>query len=427
VSASQLLSHPLTTGEAQPGNGEARASAIMPRRPEVAAHVIRDDDEAIRVAHRLADNFAQEASIRDRERRLPLKELDEFSQSGLWGINVPRAYGGAEVSYVTVAEVIKIISAADPSIGQIPQNHLAVLDLIRLSADEDQKHFFFAEALRGVRLGNAFAESGSKTEGDFQTRIARGAGGFVLNGRKFYSSGALLAHLVPVAAVDETGTLFLAVAERGAPGLTIVDDWSSFGQRTTASGTVLLENVTIPASHVVAAHRAYDQPTANGPVCQIIQAAIDAGIAKAAIADTIQFVRNYTRPWIDSGQDHGYEDVHAIAQVGDPQIRLHAAEAMLERSGRFVDAAIARPDEDSVAAASIAVAEAKALTTEIAILATNRLFELAGTRSTLGVHNLDRHWRNARTHTLHDPVRWKYHAVGNYYLNQVKPPRHAWI
>jgi SfnB family sulfur acquisition oxidoreductase len=427
VSASQLLSHPLTTGEAQPGNGEARASAIMPRRPEVAAHVIRDDDEAIRVAHRLADNFAQEASIRDRERRLPLKELDEFSQSGLWGINVPRAYGGAEVSYVTVAEVIKIISAADPSIGQIPQNHLAVLDLIRLSADEDQKHFFFAEALRGVRLGNAFAESGSKTAGDFQTRIARGADGFVLNGRKFYSSGALLAHLVPVAAVDETGTLFLAVAERGAPGLTIVDDWSSFGQRTTASGTVLLENVTIPASHVVAAHRAYDQPTANGPVCQIIQAAIDAGIAKAAIADTIQFVRNYTRPWIDSGQDHGYEDVHAIAQVGDLQIRLHAAEAMLERSGRFVDAAIARPDEDSVAAASIAVAEAKALTTEIAILATNRLFELAGTRSTLGVHNLDRHWRNARTHTLHDPVRWKYHAVGNYYLNQVKPPRHAWI
>jgi SfnB family sulfur acquisition oxidoreductase len=425
VSASQLLSHPLTTGEAQPGNGEARASAIMPRRPEVAAHVIRDDDEAIRVAHRLADNFAQEASIRDRERRLPLKELDEFSQSSLWGINVPRAYGGAEVSYVTVAEVIKIISAADPSIGQIPQNHLAVLDLIRLSADDDQKHFFFAEALRGVRLGNAFAESGSKTAGDFQTRIARGAGGFVLNGRKFYSSGALLAHLVPVAAVDETGKLFLAIAERGASGLTIIDDWSSFGQRTTASGTVLLENVMIPASHVVAAHRAYDQPTANGPVCQIIQAAIDAGIAKAAIADTIQFVRNYTRPWIDSGQD--YEDVHAIAQVGDLQIRLHAAEAMLERSGRFVDAAIARPDEDSVAAASIAVAEAKALTTEIAILATNRLFELAGTRSTLGVHNLDRHWRNARTHTLHDPVRWKYHAVGNYYLNQVKPPRHAWI
>jgi SfnB family sulfur acquisition oxidoreductase len=420
VSEPQPLSDPST-------NGDAQAILFAPRQPNQPAHVIRDDDEAIRVAHRLAEGFAREASTRDRERRLPLKELDEFSQSGLWGINVPRAFGGAEVSYVTVAEVIKIISAADPSIGQIPQNHLAVLDIIRLSADEDQKRFFFTEALRGVRLGNAFAESGSKNAGDFQTRIARLADGFVLNGRKFYCSGALVAHLVPVAAVDETGKLFLAIAERDAPGLTIIDDWSSFGQRTTASGTVLLENVPVPASHVVPAHRAYDQPTANGPVCQIIQAAVDAGIAKAAIADTIYFVRNHARPWIDSGQDHGYEDVHTIAQVGDLQIRLHAAEALLERSGRFVDAAIAEPDEDSVAAASIAVAEAKALTTEIAILATNRLFELAGTRSTLGAHNLDRHWRNARTHTLHDPVRWKYHAVGNYYLNKVKPPRHAWI
>jgi alkylation response protein AidB-like acyl-CoA dehydrogenase len=134
VSASQLLSHPSADGEAGPVDGAAQASSFAPQKPAVAAHVIRDDAEAIRIAHRVAENFAGEASIRDRERRLPLKELDEFSQSGLWGINVPRAYGGAEVSYVTVAEVIKIVSAADPSIGQIPQNHLAVLDIIRLGA-----------------------------------------------------------------------------------------------------------------------------------------------------------------------------------------------------------------------------------------------------------------------------------------------------
>ena len=66
------------------------------------------------------------------------------------------------------------------------------------------------------------------------------------------------------------------------------------------------------------------------------------------------------------------------------------------------------------------------LTTQIAIDATNKLFELAGTRSTLAQHALDRHWRNARTHTLHDPVRWKFYHVGNYYLNNINPPRHAW-
>ena len=80
------------------------------------------------------------------------------------------------------------------------------------------------------------------------------------------------------------------------------------------------------------------------------------------------------------------------------------------------------PTAETVAAAQLAVAEAKVLTTEIALSASNTLFELAGTRSTLAEHNLDRHWRNARTHTLHDPVRWKYAIVGNHALNGVNPP-----
>ena len=131
-------------------SGANRASQIEdleafgPPRPTTPAHIIQDDQEAIDIAHRLAKSFAQEAALRDRERRLPLAELDAFSQSGLWGMTVPKTYGGAEVSYVTVGEVIKIVSAADPSLGQIPQNHLAVLDMIRLSASEAQKRFSFA-------------------------------------------------------------------------------------------------------------------------------------------------------------------------------------------------------------------------------------------------------------------------------------------
>ena len=401
--------------------------ASGPPRPTTPAHIIQDDQEAIDIAQRLAKGFAQEAALRDRERRLPVAELDAFSQSGLWGMTIPKAYGGAEVSYVTVGEVITIISAADPSLGQIPQNHIGILDIIRLCASEEQKRFFFGEVLKGVRLGNAFSEKGSKTVGHFETQIRPHGDGYVVNGQKFYCSGALLAHLVPVAATDERGKAQLAFVERVAPGMRVIDDWSSFGQRTTASGTVLLEDAFVPASHVIPAHEAYDRPTANGAVLQIIHAGIDLGIAQAAIDETIHFVRSYTRPWIDSGQEYGYEDMYSIAQIGDLKMRLHAAEALLERSGRAVDAAIANPNEDSVAAASIAVAEAKVVTTEIAIQATNKLFELAGTRSTLEEYNLDRHWRNARTHTLHDPVRWKFQAIGNYYLNNIKPPRHAWI
>jgi len=393
-----------------------------------AARVIADDAEAIAVAHELAVRLARDAAQRDRERRLPHEEIEWFSQSGLWAITVPKAYGGAGVSFVTLAEVIKIVAAADPSLGQLPQNHFGLVDVISLTGTEEQKRYFFAQIVSGKRFGNGFSEKGTKHVLDLKTRVRRDGDDYVVDGTKFYSTGALFAHFVPVLGLDDERKGWLAYIPKGTPGLNVIDDWSGFGQRTTASGTVVLEGVRVPASHVFPAHRVSDFPTLNGPVSQIIQAAIDAGIAQAAVNDTLTFVRTRSRPWIDSNVERAGDDPLTVREIGHLHIQLHAAEALLERAARTLDAIAAKGDtsEDDVALASVAVGEAKVLTTEIALLASEKLFELAGTQSTLSEHNLDRHWRNARTHTLHDPVRWKYHLVGNYYLNGVKPARHAW-
>ncbi|HET7866503.1 MAG TPA: SfnB family sulfur acquisition oxidoreductase [Burkholderiaceae bacterium] len=394
-------------------------------RPAEPAHRIRSDAEALAVARRLAADFRAEAALRDREGLLPVDEVEAFSQSGLWGITVPRAYGGAEVSYATLAEVIRLIAEADSSIAQIPQNHLALVAHVILDASEAQKQDLLGLVLQGHRFGNAFSEKCSANVVAFQTTLRRDGDVAIANGQKFYTTGALLAHLVPIVAVGEEGKLWIAFADRTAPGLTVINDWSSFGQRTTASGSITLENVRVPLSRVVPV-AVFERPTAAGAISQIIQAAIDTGIAAAAVADTLEFVRTRSRPWIDSGKDKAAEDPFTISAVGDLVIRLHAAEALLARAGRAIDAALAQPDEEQVNAAGLATAEAKVLSTEVAIAATNKLFELAGTRSTLAEHNLDRHWRNARTHTLHDPVRWKYFHVGNFHLNGVAVPRHPW-
>ncbi|GGE10895.1 SfnB family sulfur acquisition oxidoreductase [Aureimonas endophytica] len=390
------------------------------------AHRIASDAEAIAVARELAAEFAVEASARDRERRLPAAELDRFSSSGLWGITVPKAYGGAAVSFATLGEVIATISAADPSLGQIPQNHLAALDAIRVTASEAQKRLWFGRVLDGYRLGNAFSEAGSKHVGAFETTVRRDGEGYVVNGEKFYATGALFAHFIHIGAVDEEGNVHLAIAPSDAPGLAVIDNWSSFGQRTTASGNVTIRDVRIGPEALIPAYRGGVEPSSNGSVSQLIQAAVDLGIARGAIADTIRFVREKARPWIDSGQDHAHQDVFTISAIGDLHVRLHTAEALLERAGRAIDAILDQPSEVAVAETAVAVAAAKVATTETAILAADRLHELGGTRSTLAAENLDRHWRNARTHTLHDPVRWKYFHVGNHALNGIAPPRHAW-
>jgi SfnB family sulfur acquisition oxidoreductase len=393
---------------------------------ESLAHVIRSDEEAIQVAKTLAVEFAKEASQRDYQRQLPLREVQQYSASGLWGITIPKQFGGAGVSYKTLAEVVKIISSADSSLGQIAQNHWAFLEHIRLDASLEQQDFFFAQVLQGKRFGNAFSEKGSKTVADLTTKIEFKDGHAVINGQKFFATGALLAHWISVVAVSEEGKPFAALVPQHTPGLTIVNDWSGFGQRTTVSGSVHLNNVQVDLKYIVPIHQAFERPTAAGAISQFIQSAIDAGIARGAIDETIAYVRAHARPWIDSGLEQASQDPYTIANIGELKIKLRAAEAVLALAGEAIDQALLNPTEETVSEATLITAESKVLTTEIALLAANKLFELSGTRSTLSELNLDRHWRNARTHTLHDPVRWKLNIVGNYYLNDVLPPRHAW-
>ncbi len=160
--------------------------------PPRPAHVIASDAEALDVARGLAAEFAQGSARRDAERRLPWDELDRFSASGLWGITVPRAFGGADVSAATLAEVVAIVSAADGSLGQIPQNHFYALEVLRFGGSTAQKARFFGLALDGRRFGNALAETGAR---DFsrRTRLKEEGGRTRLDGAKFYCT----AHSTP--------------------------------------------------------------------------------------------------------------------------------------------------------------------------------------------------------------------------------------
>ncbi|WP_312933867.1 SfnB family sulfur acquisition oxidoreductase [Pseudomonas sp.] len=396
--------------------------------PLLPAKVLRDDAEAVQAAHELAAVARVQAASRDRQRALPWAEIEHFTASGLGSISVPKQYGGPDVSFAAIAEVFRVISAADPALGQIPQNQFGILQLLRLTATPAQQALVFRSVLDGARIGNAGPERGTKDTLTLKARITRQGESYRLSGEKFYSTGALFAHWVAVKALDEQGHTRLAFVRRGSPGLRIVDDWSGFGQRTTASGTVLLDEVPVDAERVIDTGRQREVPNIQGAASQLIQAAIDAGIAEAAIDEAITFVREKSRPWIDANVQRASDDPYVIADVGRLKLELHAAQALLRKAARVLDEVNRAPiDATAAARASIAVAEAKVLTTEIALQASEKLFELAGSRATLAEFNLDRHWRNARVHTLHDPVRWKYHAVGAYYLNGALPARHSWI
>lgn len=384
--------------------------------------IIQNDAEALEVATQLSQYFKEKSVQRDAERLLPFDEIEAFSQSGLWAITVPKRYGGADVSSLTVAKIIALFSGVDGSIGQIPQNHFYALEVLRNTGTEAQKQRLYQEVLAGARFGNALAEFKPKNASLKQSSLVPFEQGYQVNGEKFYCTGSLFAHRIPTLVVDAEGREYLAFIQRDSEGLTLIDNWTGFGQRVTGSGSVKFQQVYVPAEDIIPFDTAFQQPTLVGPFAQIMHAAIEVGIARAAFEETLTRVHQ-ARPWIDSNVESAAQDPLTIYEIGRVAADVRASEVLLKQAALSIDAARLNTTVDTVAKASIDVAKVRAHSTDIALKASSKLIELAGSRGSQAEDGLDRYWRNARVHTLHDAARWKYYFIGNYVLNDVLPPR----
>ena len=386
------------------------------------AHVIESDAEALAIAAKLAQQFKAGAIARDAQRILPFEQIEAYSQSGLWAITVPKIYGGAEVSSFTLAKIIALMSGVDGSIGQIPQNHFYALEVLRNTGSESQKQKLYQEVLNGARFGNALAEFKPKNASLKQTSIQATEQGYVINGEKFYCTGSLFAHRIPTLVKDAEQREFLAFIPRNSQGVEVINDWSGFGQRSTGSGTVKFNHVLVAKEDVIPFDVAFSQPTLVGPIAQIMHAAIEVGIARAAFEESLVHIRQ-ARPWIDAHVDTASQDPLTIYEVGRVAVDVRATELLLKQAAQSIDAAYPQPDVNNVAKASIDVAKVRAHSSETALKAASKLIELAGSRGSQRAAGLDRFWRNARVHTLHDAARWKYYFIGQFVLNGTLPPR----
>ncbi|KUI44953.1 SfnB family sulfur acquisition oxidoreductase [Mycobacterium sp. IS-1590] len=396
---------------------------------------IASTDEALDVAAKLAAEFDAEACARDAERRLPHDQVRALKESGLLALTVPVDFGGIAAPATVLAEVFRRIAHADPSLAQIPHSHFVFLEALRLQGSYTQKSYFYDRVRNGALLANAQSERGPHTvDVDTTTLVRQPSGDYVLSGRKFYSTGALFADWVLVRASLADGSEVptaqtpkaVAFVARDAEGLSVVDDWDGMGQRTTASGTVTLDNVAVPVEHVVPFSPIFAGPSVYGARAQLLHSAIDVGIATGALAAGVRQAER-ARPHFEAGVAAAVDDPTLITVAGELAVTVRAAQALLAEAARAVDHAEAHLSDETAAEASIAVAAAKVAAVRASLDASNVLFELGGTRSASASGNLSRYWRDARTHTLHDPTRWKIQHIGRYTLTGTPPPRHGQI
>lgn len=401
---------------------------------ESTTPLLASTDEALAVARSLAADIGAGAVERELAGAWPEDELRQVSRSGLLGITVPAAHGGPQLPNATAVEVLRILSQADSAVGQLLLSHFVIAHAIRGLEDNDPAPRIYADVLAGAQLGNATVERGTRTSADRLTTVARQEDGtWVLNGTKYYATGTLGAAWIAVAAripgtePSHGATVFV---QPEAAGVTLnLDRWSSFGQRGTASGEVVFDHVVVEDVFVIDEGPDPDPVTAPpavlGAFDQALHAAVDIGIARAALEDGARFVTTRSRPWFEANVDSAADEPHVVRRFGELTARLYALEALLAHGARLVDDALAEPEltREAAATASLQVAAAKALAQEFAVEIASGIFELAGASATDRGHALDRHWRNVRVHSLHDPARWKYVHLGNHILHGTKPPR----
>jgi len=400
----------------------------MSRLTSEKAHIIENDLDAINAAYQVADFALEGRNQRDQQRLLPFAEIDLFSQKGLGGMRIPKQYGGAFVTNKTLAHVFRIINKADSSVGQIPQNQIALLNMIQIMGTEQQKQFIYNEILKGKRLANGGPERNTKDTKTLATTLTLENGRYFVDGEKFYSTGSSFAHWLAIKAIHPEGHVVLTIVDRTTDGVEVIDNWNGFGQRTTSSGTVKLQHVEVDPLLIFDERLLGNKPSYRGAYSQLMQVAIDVGIAEAAFADTLTAIHK-ARPVVDAQVEKASFEHYTLQEVGKSSVFLDAAILLLDEAAEYLDELdqLEAVTDEQAAKASILVAEAKVYANDAALNISEKLLELGGSRSSLSQHNLDQHWRNARVHTLHDPIRWKLHALGDYYLNHKLPARHVWI
>lgn len=398
-------------------------------------HTLNTEADAIAAAHAAAKEITALAKDHSLQTQIPWRQAEILSQSGITTIAVPKALGGLGASIATIVETVRIISAADGGVGQILQIHHVMTRSVFTRPDNDARKLLLDDIFKGKRFGHAGAETGGKTKFDHKTSAARNSEGkWVVNGHKFYTTGSHLAEWFSAGAKTPEGDIGFLV-NRNTPGVFLDDDWDAFGQQHSVSGGVRFENVVLDDRFVNQRGNetpADDKQEPTPPVRtgltwpQILHAAIDTGIARGALDAAIEYLNTNSHVWVDADVDRAVQEPMIIKAIGDYAIAVRTTESVLRDAAELFDDYRNTEDNHHLQDELIlAVATARARSDQASVFIGSDIFSLLGASASYNKFNLNRFFGDARVHTTHDPIRWRLHHIGNYYLNGIPPDEYS--
>jgi alkylation response protein AidB-like acyl-CoA dehydrogenase len=378
-------------------------------------------------ASQVAAILAADAVERDRAQAVPTAEVRLLKDAGLVTLLGPVEHGGAGQSWETAYRVIREVASGDGSIGQLLGYHYIWAWAVRLVGTPEQ-----IAAVEELYTTQNLFFGGAVNPRDSDLTITEDGDELVYNGRKSFSTGSKVSDLTVLEGVlqgtaqDGEGTHIFAIVPSQQDGIVFHDDWDNLGQRLTESGSVTITDVRIPwasaAGFVDKQFVELAYGTLNLPTIQLIFSNFYLGIAQGGLKTATAYTRDNTRAWPYGGDDkqHARDEWYLLEGYGRLQSQLWAVEALADEAGREI-AALLHAEREALTPeqrghVAVRIAAVKQLSTDIALEVGTKIFELTGARASSNRVGLDLFWRNARTHTLHDPVAYKRREVGAYAL-----------
>ncbi|GFM80150.1 FMNH2-dependent monooxygenase [Pseudomonas cichorii] len=375
------------------------------------------------LARNLAAEFSINAAERDKNGGTPLAERDALRRSGLLALSIPTRFGGLGANWQETFDVVREFARVDSSIAHVFGFHHLMLATVRLFASPEQWHPWFEQTARQNWFwGNALNPL------DTRTVMKTFDGWREFSGRKSFCSGASDSEMLIASAVDENagGKLVIAAIPSGRTGITLHDDWDNMGQRQTDSGSATFERVRIEESELLLDPGPLSTPFAclRPLIAQLHFTNLFLGISEGAFEEARQYTLKESRPWFTSQARDISEDPYVLRHYGEFWAALEGTRALVERACVQLDEAWNKGPElssEERARLALSISSAKVAATRTGLDLCSRLFEVTGARATHAALRLDRFWRNLRTQTLHDPLDYKLHELGDWALNGKRP------
>jgi alkylation response protein AidB-like acyl-CoA dehydrogenase len=316
----------------------------------------RRAEELVELAAHLAEEFQERAGVHDRANSFPRENYDRMQEVGYSALTVPEELGGLGASLLEFLWAQERLAAGDGSTALAINMHLApagsMAERWRRSRDGRLEELLRGIAEGTVILAGATSEPGGSSGSLFDCRTAAEAveGGYLLNGRKTFLTGAPVAtHLTVNARYegDHGPRIGFFEVPRAADGVVIEETWDVLGMRATQSHDLVLRDVFVPGEAF-----AYSYPAnhLDARLAETVFAwnvpsfgSVFLGIGVGAMSWVTAFLRDRDRHRAPAIQ-HLFAEMEVLLETGRALLFRHALEVMESdfRSALSVQEAVTR-------------------------------------------------------------------------------------